>query len=447
MSANENIKIIIDPGHGPGNPNRGPTGYYEYQGVWKISGFLKAILEGKGFAVALTRNEGDDPALNARGRQAAGAALFISQHTNASSGAAQGVEVYYSVQAQGDKPFAAALSKAVSALMNNPDRGAKTRRSTASADVDYYTVMASARAAGCPHVLLIESGFHDNPVDEAFLKNDGNLRAIAQAQADVICAYMGAADLPKETPIMGSCAMTAPELASALLAKNPAPSVNCDVQAFAAYYIAEGAAEGVRGDVAFFQAMHETGWLKFGGQVSPEQNNFAGIGATNDGAAGATFETPEYGVRAQIQHLKAYACKEPLKLACVDPRFGLVTRGCAPYWEGLDGRWAVPGIGYGANIVRLYGDALAKALAARPADGPEEGPEDGQQEQPEQPEQPEQQVTGSLGTGRFIINGREYALNRIMFGDRNYLELRELAKAGFTVTWDAVKNAAEVKTP
>jgi len=99
------------------------------------------------------------------------------------------------------------------------------------------------------------------------------------------------------------------------------------------------------------------GWFRFGGQVLQEQNNFCGLGAVNGGATGATFDTPQLGVRAQIQHLKAYANAEPLVNERVDPRFALVTRGCAPCWEDLNGRWAVPGDSYGQDILRLYDGA------------------------------------------------------------------------------------------
>lgn len=104
-------------------------------------------------------------------------------------------------------------------------------------------------------------------------------------------------------------------------------------------FLEEGAAEGIRGDIAFCQSIKETGWFRFGGQVLPEQNNFAGIGATNNSPVGkgAWFETARLGVRAQIQHLKAYANDEALVNECVDPRFGLVTRGAAGNkWTGLN---------------------------------------------------------------------------------------------------------------
>ena len=109
-------------------------------------------------------------------------------------------------------------------------------------------------------------------------------------------------------------------------------------------FIEEGEAEGVRGDVAFAQSLHETGYFKFGGIVLPTQNNYAGIGALNGNATGqaASFPAPRTGVRAQIQHLKAYASTEALVNECVDPRFSLASR---PMWNGWARRTTPRGAG------------------------------------------------------------------------------------------------------
>lgn len=114
----------------------------------------------------------------------------------------------------------------------------------------------------------------------------------------------------------------------------------------------ESAAEGVRAEVVFAQAMHETGWLQFGGDVRIEQFNFAGIGATGNGAHGNSFKDVREGLRAQVQHLKAYACTAPLNNACVDPRFAYVNRGCAPTVEKLAGKWAVDS-SYGKSLCQI----------------------------------------------------------------------------------------------
>lgn len=117
-----------------------------------------------------------------------------------------------------------------------------------------------------------------------------------------------------------------------------------------------GTAFGIRGDVAFAQALLETNYFRFTGDVGPEQNNFAGIGATGSGKRGASFETQETGVLAQFQHLYAYTSTKALpgQYPLVDPRFHLVDRGSAPTWTSLNGQWAVPGNNYGQSILNLY---------------------------------------------------------------------------------------------
>lgn len=178
------------------------------------------------------------------------------------------------------------------------------------------------------------------------------------------------------TPIMGESLLTAEQMASyyayytervltpagkkvsypVVYAEKGAPTI----LDFCKILVEEAEAEGVRADVVFMQAMKETGWLGFGGAVQPEWCNFGGLGAVNsnpvDGAN--RFANVRTGLRAQVQHLKAYASTEPLVNDQVDQRFHLVERGCAPTLEGLDGRWAVPGNGYGASISRMIDDAV-----------------------------------------------------------------------------------------
>lgn len=124
------------------------------------------------------------------------------------------------------------------------------------------------------------------------------------------------------------------------------------IEQFAQIFYEEANAEGVKAEVAFTQCMKETGFLKYGGDVLPNQYNFAGIGATG-AVHGASFKDVRTGIRAQIQHLKAYASTSPLNNACVDPRFNLVTRNSAPYVEWL-GIQENPN-GYGWATAKNYG--------------------------------------------------------------------------------------------
>lgn len=132
--------------------------------------------------------------------------------------------------------------------------------------------------------------------------------------------------------------------------------INPDAIELGIYYLTFGEYYGIRGDVAFAQAMHETDYLRFTGVVKPEQNNFCGLGATGPDNPGASFETPRDGVLAHLQHLYAYASTKPLPdgYPLLDPRFDLVTRGSATTWVGLNGKWAVPGTNYGQSILGLY---------------------------------------------------------------------------------------------
>lgn len=181
----------------------------------------------------------------------------------------------------------------------------------------------------------------------------------------------------KKNSIMGKSQATLDQMIFFVTQVNPGFN-----RTIASYFLKIGEKYGVRGDVAFCQSIHETNWFLYGGDVKPEQNNFAGIGATG-GVSGNSFSTIEEGVTVQVQHLFAYASKDsvPQDEKIIDPRFSLVTRGIAPYWEELAGRWAVPGYdkskyaslqealiageSYGQRIMVLY-DRLLKVQVPKP---------------------------------------------------------------------------------
>ncbi|WP_241156707.1 glucosaminidase domain-containing protein [Bacillus sp. FJAT-42376] len=158
--------------------------------------------------------------------------------------------------------------------------------------------------------------------------------------------------------------LTSKQMGDYVLLTYPTPKLtSVNIYQLADLYLEIGRKEGVRGDIAFAQAVHETGFFKFGGDVVPEQNNYAGIGTTGGGVKGAYFSSPDEGVRAHIQHLKAYASTEPLNTVLADPRFNLVKRGIAPLWSDLNGRWAVPGRGYGEKVLQIHMDMAKMTLA------------------------------------------------------------------------------------
>ncbi len=121
---------------------------------------------------------------------------------------------------------------------------------------------------------------------------------------------------------------------------------------------------GVRGDIALCQSCIETGWFKYTGgtAVTPDDHNYCGLGVTQKGKKGCQFSTVAQGCEAQIQHLFAYACTDALPYAQVDPRFKYVSRGCAPTWEALGGKWA-SNTAYGTNILSIYNQMMAFTMA------------------------------------------------------------------------------------
>lgn len=153
--------------------------------------------------------------------------------------------------------------------------------------------------------------------------------------------------------IMGEGLMGFERLTEFLLEHNPGADRE-RVSRLASLYVEEASLEGVNADVAFVQMCLETGFLRFGGLVTPDMNNFCGLGAVGPGQTGHFFPDERTGVQAHIQHLKAYGSTEPLACELVDPRFHYVSpRGKAPNIMGLSGTWAAD---------RQYGQKLLDLL-------------------------------------------------------------------------------------
>ena len=382
-------KICLDAGHVGSKYNQSPVvkTYYESAMVWALHLKLKAQLEARGFQVVTTRASIDtDLGVYERGTASKGCDVFISLHSNACGTESVDYPVVYRAYDNKNNvdTLALKLAKKVGELMGTTQAGRTATRKNSSGG-EYYGVLRGARAVGTPYYMLIEHSFHTNTKATKWLSVDANLDKLAVAEADILAEFFGmeSSTATEKTAIMGKAQATAQQMALFCRSKNSSPQLtSCSLEQLAEMFIEEGEAEGVRGDVAFAQSLHETGYFKFGGIVLPTQNNYAGIGALNGNATGqaASFPDPRTGVRAQIQHLKAYASTEALVNECVDPRFSLVARGVAPYVEWLGaadnpkGRgWAVPGAGYGANIVKLLGQILAQEVPQAPAEPENDG--------------------------------------------------------------------------
>ena len=180
---------------------------------------------------------------------------------------------------------------------------------------------------------------------------------------------------PETISIKGPAYATQAQMVAFIKRNNPHPKLNCSVEELVGYYYEEAGREGIRPDIVLCQAIKETGFFGYGGDVIPEQNNYCGLGTTGGGVKGAFFETPQLGVRAHVQHLLVYDRTEPPSTDIIDPRYKLVIEahpeiyGQIHNWTDLNGRWAVPGKNYGQDILQLWQtartpDASDAALSA-----------------------------------------------------------------------------------
>lgn len=332
-----------------------------------------------------------------------GVDVVISIHCNSASASADGSEVWipndsaylYNETHVAGQNLGNSILKNLNAL-GFKNRGTKTRNCTDGEHYpspggicDWYGINYWSRWAKIPGI-IIEHGFVTNSSDAAKLGDASWCKRIGVADATGIAQYYGLSkdapdpvdpNLEKTGPevstkiettyendpvIMGASSASVERMVSWYNSKNKKYPTDvyakygaATINDFCKIVSEEAAAEGVRAEVVFAQAMTETGWLQFGGDVKASQCNFCGPGATGNGVPGEDFSSKgedavRTGIRAQVQHLKAYASKDKLKNSCVDPRFDKVSpRGCAPTVKGLTGTWATS---------QTYGDDLTKRI-------------------------------------------------------------------------------------
>lgn len=347
------MTVGINCGHTASGPGSGAVGIINESEHTRLVGqALMGLLRAAGINVidctidwANTQNEYLAAAVALANRQDLD--WFISIHFNASKYRnGHGVEVYTYEGRQ--------YQDAIDVCVNIASLGFANRGVKAGSGL-YVIKKTKAKS------MLIECCFCDNQQDIDTYRAAGGAEAVAKSISRAIVPHVSQV---KETAIMGSSIATAEQLNEYLLSVNPRAT---EYLHLAAIFLDEGKKEGVRGDGAFCQALIETGYFKFGGDVKPGQHNYAGLGATG-GVPGLTFIDDCTGIRAQIQHLKAYATTAPLAQACVDPRYKYVSKGCAPTFEQLSGKWAVPGYsGYpdlaAARAAKdTYGDHIVQLL-------------------------------------------------------------------------------------
>jgi|GEM_PF-1488252 len=194
--------VCIDPGHGgEDRTNRGPTGYVEADGVLDIAMKVRNILKDYPVDVIMTREKDETVSLAERVTMAnkANADIFVSIHTNAAgTPAAEGIETYHSIFSnigEGGHKLAMCIQEEVCRATNRKSRGIKTRKG--SDGRDYYYVIRRTRMPA----VIVECGFHTNPVEEHLLKSDGFRLLCAQGIARGILRYFDIPEKKEDAPV------------------------------------------------------------------------------------------------------------------------------------------------------------------------------------------------------------------------------------------------------
>lgn len=164
-----------------------------------------------------------------------------------------------------------------------------------------------------------------------------------------------------------------------------------------------GQLTGIRPEVLYAQSANETAYGRYGGIVTPDQNNWAGIKVKNPVGDRRedheTFATPDDGVRGHFNHMCAYVGLEPIGEP--HPRYDVVKSmpwaGTVRHVEELSGKWA-PGAAYGSGLVRNYLTPLM-ATAAPPVE-----PEPPDQTPPSTDGEPGWTIPGIIAAIQLLLN-------------------------------------------
>ncbi len=244
--------------------------------------------------------------------------------------------------------FGAEMLQRADAGQERRAEDARGRRDRLAAELDTVT---AGRDAAAGAVAELDSRIGD-AVDALHHADD-----VSRAASDELAAHLPDVFRPG-TAILGAPELTADQLLAWYRSTGAVPHLDVDIAELILDYLTEGAAEHVRGDIAFLQSVVETGYFSFPGtgQVGVADHNFAGIGACDSCDHGDRFTDAREGVRAQIQLLRFYAdpsmTERRLAHPAVRPLDRLGVKGCCPTWYSLTGTWATAPT-YGPVILDL----------------------------------------------------------------------------------------------
>jgi len=242
----------------------------------------------------------------------------------------------------------------------------RTKESDAAQVVSDHRIAAGAAVAAVVAGQRTITDTSAVDADEGHLvQADRQLSAALAALTAALDALAGPGSTPPgQLSLRGGSALDVSQLVGWYQSEGYLDLTSATIQQLAAWYLQAGSREGVRGDVAFAQAVLETE-----GFSSPDAitfSNFAGIGHCDSCATGWAFSTPENGVVGQLELLRIFAGGGDGPYPPVLPELTTANQyeaGCCSTVESLTGIWATDPT-YSAKILDIYGQMLSFALSS-----------------------------------------------------------------------------------
>ena len=334
------IKVFLDPGHGGRDSGAVGHGLMEKNiNLLVCKEMMEVAKREKLIEFIPSRTTDEYLTLGARTSKeiSSNVEASISVHCNA-GGQGYGTETYYYSTSEEGKKLATLVNNKVHAVVNRRNRGIKNG--------DSFALINGTKSTA----ILVEIAFISDSADAKILKN--KVKEIAKAIYDGVKDMYDVKGVPVVgTPIMHISKSKVPQMVQFLRDGNPNPDIDCSIEYLCELYIKEGLDEGVAGDIAFCQAIHETLWFR----DIKGKNNFGGFEDT-------WFPSVETAVRAHIQRLKGYASVSKLNKSCVDLGYSKIEKGSARNWEQLNGKWENSDSEYGQDILRLHKQMLKEVV-------------------------------------------------------------------------------------
>ena len=232
-----NFVIVLDPGHGGGDPGAIGGGIREDQVNFKLAQYAKEELEQyEGVKVYLTRYN-DNPSIYDRVEIAKSyqADLLVSMHINSGAGGSERGAAIWVTQDTTKVQYYQKAAEAAQIMLNSisslgiQNNGVQTRSGQpdewydSGVVQDYYGIIRYAQRVEL-RSLLVEHCYIDNAQDRTFIDSDEDIKRLAQADVRGIVEAYQLNRKSENTTQLQSISLKQPEVNLEITSQNPNPT-------------------------------------------------------------------------------------------------------------------------------------------------------------------------------------------------------------------------------